>query len=161
MHASLSPSDRLIEVSPFGPIEQATTGENGTFEIKAIPAGRQYEVAAMATGYGTSHISVNASHLNDRRQNVGQFTLLLANLSVSGVVVDSHDKPIASATVSAFDGSLPPRGDVRTDADGKFVIKGVPAGPTLLMAHTTGSTLMHGSVQANGGATGVIIVVSE
>lgn len=145
----------------LGRIEQATTGENGTFEIKAIPAGRQYEVAAMATGYGTSHISVNASTLNDRRQDVGQFTLLLANLSISGVVVDSHDKPVTGARVHTIDGGLPPRSDVRTDADGRFVIKGVPAGMVLLMADTHESTLLHGSVEANGGATGVVIVVSE
>lgn len=155
---ALRASDRGASL---GRVEQTTTGDNGTFEIKAIPAGRQYEVTAMATGYGTSHISVNASNLNDRRQNVGQFTLLLANLSISGIVVDSHDQPVTGATVHAIDGSLPPRGDVRTDATGRFVIKGVPAGMVLLMADAHGPTLRHGSIEANGGATGVVIVVSE
>ena len=155
---ALRPSDRG---ALFGQIEQTTTGEDGTFEIKAIPARRQYGVTAMAAGYGTTHVSVNASDLNGGRQDVGQFRLASADLSISGIVVDSHDKPVAGATVHALDGSLPRRGDVQTDASGKFTIKGVPAGPMPLMADTTGPTFLHGSIEANGGATGVVIVVSE
>jgi protocatechuate 3,4-dioxygenase beta subunit len=152
------PSD---QTTFFGPIEEVTTGENGTFEINAIPPGRQYEIMATATGYGTGHASVHASNLSDGRQDVGQFRLLLADLSVSGVVVDSHDKPVADAMVRVLDRNSPRRDGVRTDADGKFLITGVSAGTLLLMADTDGPTFRHGFIEVNGGATNVRIVVSE
>jgi protocatechuate 3,4-dioxygenase beta subunit len=145
----------------WGRIEQATTGEDGTFEVQAIPVGRQYEVTATAKGYGTQDVSLHASRLTPDRQDVGQFKLPLADLSISGIVVDEEGKPVADATVHIFDGSLPRHGEVRTDAEGKFTIQGVPAGPSLLVARTRGPTYLHGSIRANGGATGARIVVSK
>jgi hypothetical protein len=91
----------------FGRIEQALTDMNGKFEIKALPAGQQYELIAAASGYGTGRVTVYASHLNDRRQDVGQFRLTSANLSISGIVVDPQEKPVAGATVHVIDRSFP------------------------------------------------------
>ncbi len=147
--------------TPAGLLEEIVTAENGTFRIQAIPPERRYRVSAMANGYGAQEVDVHASNLLDDRQDLGQFRLPLANLSISGIVVNSDGKPVPDATVRTVDGSLPPRGDVRTDAEGKFVIKGVPAGSILLIADTRGPKYMHGFIQANGGATGVRIVVSE
>jgi protocatechuate 3,4-dioxygenase beta subunit len=145
----------------LGLIEQVTTDKEGTFEVRALPAGRHYSLIAMAAGYGAKDIIVDASHLNDHRRNVSPFRLAIANLSISGMVVDSQDRPVAGATVSAIDGSLPPREDVLTDAEGQFVIQGVPAGSMLLMVSIREPRYMYGSIDANGGATGVKIVVSE
>jgi len=146
---------------PSGLVEQATAGANGTFEIKGIPPGRRYEITAMADGYGTQEVDVYTSNRADDRQDLGQFRLPWANLSISGVVVDSQGQPVEGARVSIVDGSLPPRGSVQTNGDGKFVLTGVPAGSIQVTADTRGPKYMHGYVRANGGATGVRIVVSE
>jgi protocatechuate 3,4-dioxygenase beta subunit len=145
----------------LGLIEQVAAGEQGTFEIPAIPPGRPCVLMATASGYVTHLVSIDASNVKGGRQVVGPFKLLSADLSISGMVVDSQDRPVVGATVTVMDGSLPPRDDVWTDADGKFVIKGIPAGSILLMAGTRGPRYMHGAVEAKGGATDVRIVVSE
>jgi protocatechuate 3,4-dioxygenase beta subunit len=146
---------------PSSLIDWVTTSGKGAFEIKAIPPGWQYELTATANGYGAQSVSIDASNLKDNRQDVGRFVLALANLSISGVVVDAQGQPVAGAEVSAFDRRFPPRPDVQTDAEGQFVIQGVPAGPISLMASTRAPKYRHGFVDASGGATGVRIVLSE
>ncbi len=146
---------------PLGLVERAITGKDGTFEVKAIPPGRRYVVAATAAGYGQSVVSIDASHTKNGRQDIGQLKLVLANLSVSGIVVDAHNKPVADAMIFTAGGDLRTRTDVRTDADGKFVISGIRSGSILGIASTRGPAPLHGSVWTEGGATDVRIVVSE
>jgi hypothetical protein len=86
----------------------------------------------------------------------------LANLSITGVVVDANDKPVAGAIIYGF--GQAPQPDVReipTDAEGKFTIKGVCAGSIRLQATTPGPTPMYGFAQTEGGATDVRIVISQ
>jgi protocatechuate 3,4-dioxygenase beta subunit len=146
---------------PLGLRYPVITSADGTFEIKALPSGGEYRLTAMADGYGKHEISINAADLTGNRQDVGQFRLASANLSISGIVVDSLGKPVAGAKVLVMGGSLPRRDDVPTGADGRFVIKGVSAGQKLLMVHTVGATRMYGPFEANAGASDVRIVVSE
>jgi protocatechuate 3,4-dioxygenase beta subunit len=150
--------DRTV---PLGLIEQVSTAENGTFEVKAVPPGRRCVVTATAAGYGSSDVSVDASDMKGNRYDIGQLKLVLADLSISGTVVDVHDKPVAGAVIFTAGGDLRMHTGIQTDADGKFVIKGVSSRPILLIASTRGPAPMHGSVWTEGGAIDVRIVVSE
>jgi hypothetical protein len=146
---------------PLGLVGEILADKNGAFEIKAIPSGRRCVVTATATGYGPSNISVNVSNRKGSRQDIGQLKLALANLSISGVVVDAHDRPVAGANIFTAGGDLRTGTNIRTDADGKFVIKGVTSDTILVIASTRGAAPKHASVWAKGGATDVKVVISE
>jgi protocatechuate 3,4-dioxygenase beta subunit len=144
--------------------DELITGADGTFEIKAVPPDQQYRITALAKGYGNHDVQVNQLTSTDGRYHAGEFRLALANLSVTGVVVDANDKPVAGASVRAYGENQPDRlnmQDVQTDAAGKFTITGVSAGTLRLSADARGGVRRYGYVQTEGGATDVQIVVSD
>jgi hypothetical protein len=140
---------------------ESPTGPDGRFEVNALPPERKYRVTARADGYGNQNIMVEASDFQDNRYDMGGFKLPLANLSITGVVVDSNDKPVAGARVYGFGEGQPDLREMRTDAGGKFIIKGVCTGPILLQATLEGPTRRSGQAQTEGGATDLRIVISE
>jgi len=141
--------------------ELATAGPDGTFEIKAIPPEREYAVTIAADGYGKQEISVNSLDLKENRHDLGRVKLALGDLSVSGLVVDPNDNPVAGADVSASGAGQPDLRNIQTDAQGRFTIKGVCPGPIRLSVSSRGPSLLYGYAQAEGGATDVRIIVSE
>ena len=140
---------------------ESPTGPDGRFEVKALPPERKYRVTARAEGYGKQNIMVEASDFKDNRYDMGGFKLPPANLSITGVVVDFNDKPVAGASVYGFSEDQPDLLQMRTDAEGKFIIKGVCAGPIRLQASLEGPSRRSGQAQTEGGATNLRIVISE
>jgi len=140
---------------------ESATGPDGRFEVKALPPERKYRVTARAEGYGKQNIMVEASDFKDNRYDMGGFKLPPANLSITGVVVDSNDKPVAGATVYGFGEDQPDLHQMQTDAEGKFIIRGVCAGPIRLQASLDGPSRRSGQAQTEGGATNLRIVISE
>jgi hypothetical protein len=139
----------------------ATTDNEGKYEIKAIPPDRPYNVYARADGYGESRgEEINAETAVDRRLDMGELTLAVANLSVSGVVVDNNDVPVAGASVSCYGDNQPHR-NTRTDTEGKFTLNEVCAGKLRVSANKTAATRLYGSIETDGGATDVRIVISQ
>jgi protocatechuate 3,4-dioxygenase beta subunit len=148
--------------STLGRGETGKTGPDGAFEVKAIPPERQYNVTAMAEGYGTFQVQADAANATDNRMELGEFKLPLADLSVTGVVVDVNDQPVADALVYAYGENQPDRSrDIQTDKEGKFVIEKVCSGPIRLSVNVRGASRLYGYVQTEGGATDVRVVVSE
>jgi len=148
----------------FMPYRGLKTDAQGRYEVSAIPPDQRYSINASADGYGQAQSQLNADEVTGERVQVGTCTLALANLSVSGVVVDPDGKPVPNVSVSCFGGfqSGQPDRRTRTDADGKFVLDGVCAGHMQIQASTRiGETYVSGSAQAEGGATDVRITVSE
>jgi uncharacterized GH25 family protein len=139
----------------------ATTDSKGKFEVKAIPPEHKYTVIASAQEYGKSQVQISSEDAVDNRLAVGELTLALANLSVSGVVVDLDDKPVAEAMIHAYGEGQPDRHQIQTDKDGKFVIEKVCAGRIGISANVRGGGRVYGRVETEGGATDVKIVVSE
>ncbi|HUW19983.1 MAG TPA: carboxypeptidase regulatory-like domain-containing protein [Sedimentisphaerales bacterium] len=139
----------------------ATADSEGKFEVKAIPPGHKYSVIASAEEYGRNQVQVSSEDAVDNRLAVGEMTLALANLSVSGVVVDLDDKPVANAQIFAYGEGQPDRQNIGADKDGKFVIEKVCAGRIGISANVRGGGRMNGHVETEGGATDVKIVVSE
>lgn len=141
-------------------LEQAMTDKEGKFEIKAIPAGNKYDLSVKTEGYGIKIIEqIDTDHVANNQLDMGNLTLALANLSISGVVVDDNDKPVAGVNVNTYTQSQPYR-RANTDKDGRFVFEGVCAGKILILASKLGTEL-HGSIYADGGMTDIKIVISE
>jgi hypothetical protein len=136
------------------------TDAEGNYEIKALAGEHRYSIEASADGYGRNRIVVDAGQAVDNRLNAEAITLLPANLSVSGVVVDGDDKPVSSVNVSCY-GETQLFGSTQTDNDGKFTLEKICAGRIRISANKTGGSPMHGFIETEGGATNVRIVISE
>ncbi len=139
--------------------ELRAIGADGTFEVKALPADRQYTIEAMADGYGRRSVQVNPEDSKDHRYDAGPLKLPLAKLSITGVVVDPSDKPLAGAVIDGS-GEGQPGVHTQTDAEGKFTIQGVCPGPISLMVWSVWPGPISARVQTEGGATDLRIVVS-
>ena len=140
---------------------QPTADEEGRFEIKALPTDNSYSLTARADGYGENRTDeIITDDAVDNRLDVGDLTLAVADLSVSGVVVDGADKPVAGAYVSSYGGNQQHQ-STRTTADGKFKLDGMCAGTVRISASKAGAGQMSGSVETEGGATEVKIVMRE
>jgi protocatechuate 3,4-dioxygenase beta subunit len=139
-------------------------GADGRFEIKAIPAEQQYYVYASAEGFGKNRINIDTSEAVKNRLDTGQTQLATANLSVTGIVTDVDDKPVAGASIYASGEGQPERYDIKTDKDGKFIIDKVCAGVLHINAsldNPLGLSYKRGYINTEGGAKDVKIVVSE
>jgi len=96
----------------------------------------------------------------DNRLDIGTITLAVANLSVSGVVVNDEDKPVAGAEIYCYGDNQPSR-RTQTDTDGKFTLENVCAGKIRISANKSGTPRLYGSTETEGGATDVQIVISQ
>jgi protocatechuate 3,4-dioxygenase beta subunit/peroxiredoxin len=137
------------------------TDAQGKFEVNAIPPEHKYSLTAMAEGYGQKRVDVQADDAVNNRLDAGQLELAVANLSVSGVVVDVNDAPVASARVSCYGGDGQPDRNTQADAQGKFTLDKVCQGRIRINANVSGKTSRYGYVETEAGATDVKIVVSE
>jgi len=142
----------------------AAAGPDGTFEVTTLPPDRQYTVTASANGYGEQSVLVDASNLAGSRYDAGQFRLAPANLSVTGIVVDPNDEPVAGANIQGTGEGQPTTfrmQPVQTDAEGKFTVKGLCAGVVRLIVNSRGPTRLYGFAEVEAGATDVKVVLSE
>jgi hypothetical protein len=114
----------------------------------------------IASGYGHGQATVSLGTGGDRRFKADDIVLPVANLSVSGVVVDKDDKPVAGATVNAYGNKQPSLNDATTDADGNFVLKGICEGDLSISVHV-GEPQRYGNAQAKGGDKDVKVVMRE
>ncbi len=143
--------------------EPITTDVQGKFEVRAIPAEHKYNLYASAEGYGENRSEqFDTNNAVDNHLDAGTITLLVANLSVSGVVLDDEDKPVAGADVYCSGDNQPDR-RTQTDTDGTFTLENVCAGRIRLSVSKRGSMAarLYGSIETEGGATGVQIVISQ
>jgi uncharacterized GH25 family protein len=137
----------------------AKIDDEGNFEVKAVPAGHKYSIYARADGYGENRIEVDTENAVNNHLDAGTLTLPIANLSVSGVVVDSDGKPVAGARIYCYGGNQPSRNS-ETDADGKFTLDKICEGSVQISAEKSGQPRLYGSVQTEGGAADIKIVIS-
>jgi len=143
--------------------EPIATDKDGRFVLKALPAGCRYTLYARADKYGraTREVEIPAAHA--KPMQVKDFVLLLANLSVSGIVVDEKGKPVKGATVQVRSGEDDVFGDPKettTDKAGKFAIKGFARGKVLVSADVPGTELSANEL-AKAGDKNVKIVVRK
>ncbi|MBN2590414.1 MAG: carboxypeptidase regulatory-like domain-containing protein [Sedimentisphaerales bacterium] len=110
--------------------DTAKTDSEGNFEVKAIPAEYSYEIIVNADGYGSQRKNVHADDVVNNLLDTGTFNLPVANLSVSGIVVDTEGNPIPNARIESYnhEGGQPEQLNTQADSNGKFVLKGVCEG---------------------------------
>jgi|GEM_PF-2060881 len=132
---------------------------NGRYEIRAIPAGYRYSVDASAEGYGRDQVQALAGETEGDRMELETIVLKPANMEIGGVVVDTEDKPVPAANVSLY-GRGQSNQRVKTDAQGRFQLRGVCAGPARIQASVSGQARQFGDIQTEGGAIDVKIVIS-
>jgi len=150
--------------SSFLPSRSITTDAEGRFEMETLPPEQRYDITATADGHGQTRIDLNESQVTSGRVEAGTLVLPLANLSVSGVVVDSEGKPVSGASVSCYGSSRDnqPNRDTRTDAEGQFTLDRVCPGRISISANAqSGGVNLNGYIQTEGGASNVQIVISE
>ena len=158
--ATFSINMRVLNLSSLIGRDFPVSDGQGKFEIKAIPAGHKYNLYTRAEGFGVVRKQVNVEDFVDHCFNVGTITLPVANLSISGVVLDENNKPAAGVRISCY-GDNQPRRNTQTDVDGKFAIEKVCAGRIRISANKTGAAPMYGYIETDGGATDVRIVINE
>jgi len=144
--------------------ESIGTDAEGNFEIKAIPVENRYELSFNAVGYGGKRLEIHADEALDNRLKVGEVTLPVANLAVSGLVVDTQGNPVADARVESYnyEGGQPENLRTQTDLQGKFTFDAVCEGELNIRVSAThdGNRLSARAI-TNGGASGIKIVVRE
>jgi len=141
--------------------DQAKTDSQGKFEIKAIPMEHTYSIYTSAEGYGVNRSQeISANDAVNNQLDIGNIPLAVANLSVSGVVVDVNDKPVTNVRVYCS-GDSQPRREARTDDKGRFTLEKVCAGRLRISANKTGATRLYGRLETEGGATDVRVVIRE
>jgi uncharacterized GH25 family protein len=140
------------------------TDAEGNFEIKAVPADQRYQINVNANGYGSKQIDTYANNAINNILDVEPLTLPIANLTVSGQVVDTEGNPLANARIESrnFEGGQPESLLTQTDSQGKFILKGVCEGKVNVRANVTrtGKSLS-AIVYTNGGASDIKIVARE
>ena len=155
----------MLRVSSWGSSigrDLITTDEQGKFEIKAIPTEHKYTLYVVAEGYGEIRKEeISTDNAVNNHLDVGTLILAVANLSVSGVVVDNDGKPVAGARIyCSGEGQITER-RAQTDIEGKFTLEKVCAGKIQINADKSGTTRLYGSIETEGGATDVRIVISQ
>jgi len=152
---------RWRQWSPLIGYSQSIAQEQGRFEIRALPTGSSYTLTTKAEGFGENRSKgIDATDAVNNRLDIGDVTLTVANLSVSGVVL-SGGRPVVGASVSSspINGSDQPRRKTQTDAHGKFLLDGVCAGKIQVSGFKSGTPDLYGWVRTEGGASDLKIEI--
>ena len=138
-----------VRVALAGPVEVETkTRRDGTFVLRQLPTGT-YDVSLTHADYEpqSRRVVIEPARYVDRPQELEPVYLKPGGV-VEGHVVDVNRDPVADAEVAWGD---PPRWDrgVRTDAQGGFQLRGVPAGAVWITARheVAGESWTSGPVQ--------------
>lgn len=132
-------------------LARARTDGDGIFLLTRVAAERGVYLLAQApghtTGWGYADLGV------DRLLGADELRLWQAN-TVRGRIVDGEGKPVADACVVAtkdfhfWNNVIMP--DTRTDADGRFVLPGVPIGDIELRVYAPGFLLAEHTFSTDG-----------
>ncbi|MBN1973528.1 MAG: carboxypeptidase regulatory-like domain-containing protein [Sedimentisphaerales bacterium] len=146
--------------SGFGTRESAKINSDGSFEIRALSDGFRYSVQANADGFGERSITINTSEAVNERIDLEPLVLEVANLSVSGIVVDQFDQPISNARIVGHGNGQPSMRETYTNTKGEFTLDGLCAGGINLQVQKEGPEPLIGLKAAKGGDKDVKMVVS-
>ncbi|MGA2093460.1 MAG: carboxypeptidase-like regulatory domain-containing protein [Sedimentisphaerales bacterium] len=137
-----------------------TTDQEGQYEVKTLPAGRQYTVSTRVEGYYPSYVRVDADDAINNRLEIPLLKLKTADMSIAGIVVDANDRPVANARIFVIeDGQQSP--DSRTDEQGRFTIDKLCVGQVYIYASVKdGQVESYGNTLVSAGDTDVTVVIA-
>jgi len=150
--------------------EQALTDANGFYQICAVPPPQSdftYSIEIEAKDYGPER-SGKILFSDDPAKPVKIDTIVLkpADQSISGIVVDSEDKPAAGIRIfirgprGSSTAGQPERRAV-TDEHGRFFIKRVCKGSLRIQAGFSSDPKGSGSLDAHGGDKDIKVVLGQ
>jgi hypothetical protein len=142
----------------YGSREPTEIDADGRFEIRAVPRGYRYSLRAHADGYGEPSVEVEKDRAVRERIELKPLVLQIANLSVSGVVVDELNRPVTNVRVSGYGNGQPHR-ETYTNTQGKFKLENICEGAVTLQATAGDSRRMQGHARTIGGSTAARIVL--
>lgn len=139
------------------PVEDLVTDAQGRYEFRTLPQIQEYINYANAEGYWRNGITTGIINRVTDREQVGPIILKKPNLSVSGVVVDSAGKSVASCRVGVR-GEGQPQRTTETDAQGKFTLEKICSGRVEIWAKL--DSVLYGTVEVQAGQRNIRLVVS-
>jgi len=146
--------------SSFGR-EQSKSDADGNYRIQTIPAGHNYSIIAVAEGYGEMDIRAHTDNAQDNQLNIETITLPIANLAISGRVVDTGGNRVPDVRISGS-GDKQPRSDTLSDKQGNFILEGLCEGVIYIRADINrDGKQLSARVHTDAGASGIEIVVRE
>ncbi len=143
---------------------EVKTNDDGTFEIKAIPSKHRYNINVNAKGYGSNQSDINTDEAVDNRLDVGAISLAVANLSLTGQIVDAEGNPVANADVRSggYGDNQPEQISTQSDQQGNFILDGVCEGKiNLRVSANRDGKRLSARVLTHGGASDIKIIVRE
>ena len=141
-----------------------TTDSDGNFKVSAVPAEQRYQIIVSADGYGSREVEFHVDDAINNILDVNTVTLPIANLTVSGIVVDSEGNPLANTRIESynFGGNQPDHLSTQTDSQGRFTFEGVCEGEfNIRVTATVNSKRISARAIAFGGASDIKIVATE
>ncbi len=146
------------------------TDANGVYEIVAVPPVREnwhYSIEVRAQGYGPTELrDLPFDSAVTQRVEVQSVTLAPADRSISGVVVDANGAPAAGLPIiisgpRGSDTAGQPSRRTVTDAQGRFAVDGVCAGPLRIQAGWGSTRPGPGMLDAQGGDQNVKVILGR
>jgi hypothetical protein len=138
------------------------TDGSGLFEVGAMPVGYRYSIQVTAGGFGESWEDAEIAEGQPCVSELETLVLPRANLTISGVVVNTDGKtmPGAWVNVGSHASGHQPHRDVTADKDGKFTVEGIVDEDIWVMAYLSETNRqICGSVIAKGGDQDVKVVL--
>jgi len=148
----------------------ALTDANGVYEVRPLPAPREnfkYQIEVQAQRHGPTRLRTLPFEAAQNRQvEVAPLVLMPADRSISGVVVDANDTPAAGVPIfisgpRGSDTAGQPSRRTVTDAQGRFAVEGVCAGPLRIQAAFANANGAAGFLDAQGGDNEVKVILGR
>ncbi|MBA7622754.1 hypothetical protein ES703_30140 [subsurface metagenome] len=121
--------------------EEIVTDAKGRYEIPAVPPQQKddiYRINVNAAGYCPLRFEwVSLTNTSANRVDLSPLVMQPLNMSISGVVVDAHGKPVPNKAVHLDGppgGQEQPRKDTITNANGRFFFNRICKGSLQLQA---------------------------
>ncbi|MBN2024255.1 MAG: carboxypeptidase regulatory-like domain-containing protein [Pirellulales bacterium] len=114
----------------------ATSDADGKFQVGGLWPGDEYNVQVTAEGHSAG-ASPQVQGARGLAHDFGPLVLRKTDGVVEGTVVDSADKPLAGVRVFNGGDAAEPI-ETTSDASGRFVLKGLFAGPVFVFADKPG-----------------------
>ncbi len=149
-------------VTPLAPTpaNMPKSDEQGSYEFHVLPQKQIYAINAQADGFGRSAFRVDTKEIHGELIKLEPLILKIANMSVSGTVIDIDGNPVSNAEVYCS-GTDQPNRRVRSDSEGKFNLDKICAGEIRVYALKQQRTQLFGYTQTESGAKDLKIVVTE
>ena len=135
------------------------TDRQGHYTIEGLPKGQRYSVCATADGYGQRSVTLEPAQASADGAELAPIALDVADMSISGVVVDEDGKPVSDASVSVY-GDGQPNQHMQAAKDGTFRFDKICKGEVRVNVHRQRGG-GYGDIVAQAGATDVHVVIGE